>query len=281
MSLLALLLAIPSLAHGAEPSQVQGGGPSNYQWTVASRSGSRYEQLYGQPMFFSLELLVGPSNQNADAPAGRAIRTSGFLYVVPTGGSHPQCSLCTELHDCLSLGNPVPEIADAFFSGAPFRNGETADVVGVFGSQLADSKPAASPAAGRGGFLFWSFDSGPTAERGAASGEVTLERLVRSPRQFEGRSIVVRGDFRGANLFADMPQESRLDASDWVLRDGPFFIWVTGRAPRGQGFSLDLASRGTTTYRLEVEGRPKIQGGLVYLKASDVRLLGSLRGAEP
>lgn len=216
---------------------------------------------------------MGAHAEHVEIPAQRAIRTSGFFSVIDTAGG-PQCSLCTETNDCLPLDKPTDDIADVFFSQASFRNGDKADVVGAFTVPPDPTRAAAGSTLSRGDFLFWSFDSGPAAVRGTAARGMELERLVRSPRQFEGRPIVVRGQFRGANLFEDMPPESRLAATDWVLRDGPFFIWVTGRAPRGKGFSLDLESRASAAYRLEVEGRPRVQGGLVYLKASTVRLLG-------
>lgn len=271
-----LLVAASGHAIGAH-GQVQG-VPGHVSWTVASREVSKYEGLYGDALFVSLELLVDPLGR-AEVPARRTIRTSGLFHVVEQPGGVPACSLCTEEHHCLSLDKPTRDIADAFFSGATFRNGEAADVVGAFGVPEDAASPAMGTTGGGSGFVFWSFASGPVRERAAAGGGMTLEQLVRAPRQHEGRPISVRGVFRGANLFEDMPPESRRDAGDWVLRDGPFFIWVTGHAPRGKGFSLDPASRGSAAYRLEVEGRPAVRGGLVYLRASEVRLLG--RAPDP
>jgi hypothetical protein len=275
------VLLVAATGHGiGAPGQVQG-VPGHVSWTVASREVSKYEGLYGETLFVSLELLVGPLAREADVPARRTIRTSGLFYVIDKPGGVPACSLCTEEHDCLSLDRPTRDIADAFFSGATFRNGEAAEVVGAFGVPEDGASPATGTTAGASGFVFWSFASGPARERGAAGGGMTLEQLVRAPRQHEGRTITVRGVFRGANLFEDLPPESRRDAGDWVLRDGPFFIWVTGHAPRGKGFSLDPASRESAAYRLEVEGRPAVRGGLVYLRASEVRLLGRVKDPGP
>ena len=53
-----------------------------------------------------------------------------------------------------------------------------------------------------------------------------------------------------------------------------FFVWVTGKAPKGKGFALDLERRSDAAYRLEVEGRTEVRDGLVYLRAREVRLLG-------
>jgi hypothetical protein len=83
----------------------------------------------------------------------------------------------------------------------------------------------------------------------------------------------VQGTFRGANLFEDLPPETRRRPGDWVLKDGPFSIWVTGRAPRGEGFSLDPASRSECDWRLEVTGRIETAARYVYLRAKSVALL--------
>jgi hypothetical protein len=225
---------------------------------------SRYEGLYGKPEFWSLELLTpmaGESQDLAIIPTNKSIRTLGRLFVVMRPHPDPPLGqLCTEeQRHCLSLAKPVPEISDAFSIEAPSRRGDEMEIVGAFTDR---------------GFIFWSFMSGPPREKSASSGGVPLESLVRGPDHYKGRTIVVRGSFRGRNLFGDMPAGSATGRSDWVLRDGPFFIWVTGKAPKGAGFALSLDRASDASYRLEVEGRPERKGGLVYLRAQGVRLLG-------
>ncbi len=228
-----------------------------------------YEGLYGKPEFWSLELLtpmVGEVEQNV--PSNKSIRTLGKLFVVMRPHPEPpRGQLCTkeQLH-CLSLANPVPEISDAFSIEAWSRKGHEMEVVGAFTEK---------------GFIFWSFLSAPPREKSAASGGVPLESLVRGPDRYQGRTIVVRGSFRGRNLFGDMPAGSAKGRSDWVLRDGPFFIWITGKAPKGAGFALSLDRPSDATYRVEVEGRPERSNGLVYLRAEDVRLLGRTADSAP
>jgi hypothetical protein len=65
--------------------------------------------------------------------------------------------------------------------------------------------------------------------------------------------------------------------SDWVLRDGTFSVWVSGRAPRGQGWALDPASRGDTGGRLEVTARVETRQDAVVLVADKIRLLAPFR----
>jgi hypothetical protein len=59
-----------------------------------------------------------------------------------------------------------------------------------------------------------------------------------------------------------------------VLQDGPFSIWVTGKAPKGKGFSLDPRSRSDCRYRLEATGKVATVNGFIYLRASSLQLLG-------
>jgi len=74
-----------------------------------------------------------------------------------------------------------------------------------------------------------------------------------------------------------MPGNSARGDDDWVLEEEGCFVWVTGQPPRGDGFSLRLDDRGAADYRLEVEGVVELEDGLVYLRASAVRLLGRHR----
>lgn len=109
----------------------------------------------------------------------------------------------------------------------------------------------------------------PTTQASAASAQLstTLEEVVVSPLAFGGRPVAAQGAFRGANLFDDLPPESRRVASDWVLRDGPFFIWVTGNAASGLGFALDSGSKADCRWWLRVVGTVTVANGYVYLDA--------------
>ncbi len=93
------------------------------------------------------------------------------------------------------------------------------------------------------------------------------------------------GQFRGRNLFGDLPEKSARNSQDWVLKDGDAAIWVTGKAPRGDGWKLDLEYKGDSKTWLEVTGKPEVMNGIVYLKASRViptKAPGSeRRGPEP
>ena len=82
----------------------------------------------------------------------------------------------------------------------------------------------------------------------------------------------VVGLFGGRDLFADLPAGSARTMQDWVLRQPPHAIWVTGRKPEGKGWRLDPAYRGDGVRWLEVTGRVEWRGGVPVLRASKVAL---------
>ncbi len=57
-----------------------------------------------------------------------------------------------------------------------------------------------------------------------------------------------------------------------MLKDGDTAMWVMGKTPKGQGWKLDLDYKGDAKNWLEVEGKPEVVNGLVYLKASRVMM---------
>lgn len=247
--------ALAGLALAASPGRAQTPTaplPQSAGLIVANTG--NYESIYGQPVYYSLELLSGLNGSpDAMAPSNKSVITRGVFVV------HPNPRLCTaDGNHCLHL-EPVPEMSRDFLFQAESRAGDLMEVTGAFqGTQI----------------LMWSFMAGQAPPRAADAKDVPLEWLIHDPQRFAGRTILARGSFRGRNLFAEMPAESALTAEDWVLADGPFFVWITGKGPRGRGFALDPQSRADAVQRLEVEGRVDVKNGLVYVRAKDVRLIG-------
>jgi len=87
-----------------------------------------------------------------------------------------------------------------------------------------------------------------------------------------GRSLRVVGQFRGANLFNDLPDLPGRDANAFVLKDGNDSVWVIGKAPAGKGFSLDTHLKGDTRFWLEVEGRLEACGEQTCLRARHIAM---------
>jgi hypothetical protein len=104
-------------------------------------------------------------------------------------------------------------------------------------------------------------------------------QILDQPSAYAGKTTKILGQFRGRNLFGDLPPQSARGKDDWVLKDGDTAIWVTGKSPKGEGWKLDLDYKGDSKSWLEVEGKPEILNGVVYLKASRV-LISKAPGTE-
>jgi hypothetical protein len=290
------LAVVSVLAPGGSPARAAQASPPRPPVSYGDRvmlgaDIGRYALLYGTPEFRGLD------DENARPwPERSAIRTVGRLEEIPGrrrgddtssalpggGGDYDDGSaflrVCAERH-CLALV-PVPEMRDAFAGAVLAWVHEGVEVVGAI-----DQSPSSGgdPAQGRSRvFLVWSVFESPlgSVRRHGAAGS-SLEALVRYPKGVEKREVTVSGIFRGANLFADLPAESHRDAGDWVLRDGPFSIWVTGKAPKGRGFALDPRSRSDCAWRLEVKGTVETAGGYVYLHAKSVAPVRREKGETP
>lgn len=118
--------------------------------------------------------------------------------------------------------------------------------------------------------LFDTSDSGGGASE--SEGELTIGDILAEPARYSGKTVRLVGRFRGRNLYADLPAGSQRNASDWVLHDGEAALWVSGKPPRGKGWSLDPDYKADTARWLEVSGRPEVVDGVVYLRASKLAL---------
>jgi hypothetical protein len=114
-------------------------------------------------------------------------------------------------------------------------------------------------------------EEGQTGGNPAGEG---LAELIRNGDIRPGTEVTVTGVFRGRNLFGDLPKGSERRPDDWVIQDGAFAAWVTGRKPSGKGFSLDPASRSDARWRVEVVGKIEVAGDVTYIRASRVSLAG-------
>jgi hypothetical protein len=82
--------------------------------------------------------------------------------------------------------------------------------------------------------------------------------------------VTVVGNFRGRNLFGDLPGAPGKSRYDFVLRGSEGAVWVTGLRPRGRGFDLDVDRRVDSDRWLEVRGMVVRERGLVTLVATQL-----------
>jgi hypothetical protein len=100
--------------------------------------------------------------------------------------------------------------------------------------------------------------------------DATLRRVALDPASQVGKRVTITGQFRGRNLYADLPQGPGLSQWDFVLRSADAALWVTGLRPRGNGFNLNPGARVDTGTWLRVSGVVREGKGLVWIEAQQL-----------
>jgi Bacterial Ig-like domain len=100
----------------------------------------------------------------------------------------------------------------------------------------------------------------------------SVRNLALAPERYVDQHVTVKGQFRGRNLFGDLPQApaSGNGSRDFVIRSADAAIWVTGKQPKGRGFNFDVTSRLDTQRWIEVSGTVKWERGLVSIVAQQL-----------
>jgi hypothetical protein len=105
-----------------------------------------------------------------------------------------------------------------------------------------------------------------------AGGDPTLRQIALEPGNYVGKQVRIAGQFRGRNLYGDLPQGPGLSQWDFVLRAADSAVWVTGLRPRGRGFNLNPGARVDTGNWLLATGVVKEGKGLVWIEAQQLAL---------
>jgi Bacterial Ig-like domain len=238
---------------------------------------TEYEARYGVPV----DVVLSDLTQNPTSYDGRAVRTKGQMMVDSSSRQrafYMQDNFATRVYV-----QPLSEIAGEWDSQSLRLMGAEVEFTGVF--------RAAGGGLGTGGAVgviqFWQYvDVGEFKhEKGPIKSQsVTLEELVTRPGKYDGRTVRVVGQFRGRNLFGDLPSASERRHSDWVIKDDLFAVWVTGKKPKGGGWQLDPGLKRDSGHWIEVVGRVDTRGGVVYIQALSVeqgKAPGPTAAAEP
>jgi hypothetical protein len=98
----------------------------------------------------------------------------------------------------------------------------------------------------------------------------SVRALALEPWKFEGQAVTLVGQFRGRNLFGDLPDAPKKSRYDFVLKVADAAVWVTGLRPRGKGFDLNVDARVDTSRWVEVNGLVRHERGLVTLEAARI-----------
>ena len=103
-----------------------------------------------------------------------------------------------------------------------------------------------------------------------------LRTVAMEPARFEGRNVTIVGQFRGRNLFGDVPEAPAQNRYQFVLRSSDAALWVMGVQPRGKGFNFDPGKRIDSGRWVKVQGTVKAAKGLTWLEGTSIEL-----AAEP
>jgi len=100
----------------------------------------------------------------------------------------------------------------------------------------------------------------------------TVRAIALEPWKFDTQKVTVLGNFRGRNLFGDLPGAPGKSRYDFVIRGVEGAIWVTNLRPRGSGFELDVNRRVDSDRWIEVTGTIVRERGLVSIDATTLKL---------
>jgi Bacterial Ig-like domain len=95
----------------------------------------------------------------------------------------------------------------------------------------------------------------------------SLRDVVLDVGKYVDKPVTLTGQFRGRNLYGDLPQAPGLSRWDFVLKSADAALWVTGTQPRGKGFDLNVSARIDTGRWLEASGVVKHGRGLIWLES--------------
>jgi hypothetical protein len=100
----------------------------------------------------------------------------------------------------------------------------------------------------------------------------TLRALALEPWRFEGQKVTLVGQFRGRNLFGDLPEAPAQNRFQFVLRSADAAVWVMGVASKGRNFNFDPAKRIDTGRWVKVQGTVHTSKGLTWLEGTSIEL---------
>ena len=120
---------------------------------------------------------------------------------------------------------------------------------------------------------------GPEVAAATEGAPVTLPVLLAKMSDYDGEVVRVVGRFRGKNVSGDLPTRSQKGNGDWVIKSERAAVWITGHKPGGDGWELNLESAAGNEW-IEVVGRPRVRGSVVYIQAMKVALVAPPKGAR-
>lgn len=109
---------------------------------------------------------------------------------------------------------------------------------------------------------------------------ISLRTVALDPKEFLGQEVTIIGRFRGRNLYGDLPESPGESRWDFVLVSVDAAVWIVGKEPKGNDFTLDVQARIDTGRWLQVTGEIRLNDGMVVLAAKAIALADPLEDAE-
>jgi hypothetical protein len=232
------------------------------------------ESQYGKPIDVSLSDLA----LNPEQYLQRAVRTKGQLQL---SFDNRDAFILREM-GAEALIQPMPDVRVVFDDESRKWLGQEIEITGVVTGNLTSVGQSGTSTAV---IVFWGFvgpDERDPKDRKGPVAEVSLESLLSNPGKNDGKTVRVFGQFRGRNLYGDLPSRSQASSDDFVIKDDLFAVWISGKKPKGSGWALDASLKRDTGKWMEVVGRVETRSGVVYIRASEVKLSsGKTAAAQP
>lgn len=99
-----------------------------------------------------------------------------------------------------------------------------------------------------------------------------LRAVAMDPARYDGQKITITGQFRGRNLYGDLPEAPAQHRHQFVLRAGDAALWVMGVQPKGRTFNFDPSKRIDTGRWVKVQGTVRSAKGLTWLEGTSIEL---------
>ncbi len=99
-----------------------------------------------------------------------------------------------------------------------------------------------------------------------------LRTLAMEPSRYENQRVTIVGQFRGRNLYGDLPEAPAQNRYQFVLRSSDAAVWVMGVEPKGKGFDFDPTKRIDSGRWVKVAGLVKTAKGLTWLEGTSIEL---------
>jgi hypothetical protein len=99
-----------------------------------------------------------------------------------------------------------------------------------------------------------------------------LRSVSMEPSRFEGQKVSIVGQFRGRNLYGELPEAPAPAKYQFVLRSTDAALWVMNVQPKGKGFEFDPTKRIDSGRWVKVQGTVRTAKGLTWLDATSIEL---------